>query len=109
VRFELTREHNPLPVFKTGALNHSATLPTLIYLRFYSHQFQSGPRLLPLRLTSVFGDGFGISPAHQRLRLSRFAIKQRSHVAITGPRSNTLRVRFDAATHSMFCSLKTII
>jgi hypothetical protein len=27
VRFELTREHNPLPVFKTGALNHSATLP----------------------------------------------------------------------------------
>jgi hypothetical protein len=29
VRFELTRERNPLPVFKTGALNHSATLPTL--------------------------------------------------------------------------------
>ncbi len=27
VRFELTREQNPLPVFKTGALNHSATLP----------------------------------------------------------------------------------
>ena len=27
MRFELTREHNPLPVFKTGALNHSATLP----------------------------------------------------------------------------------
>jgi hypothetical protein len=27
VRFELTRERNPLPVFKTGALNHSATLP----------------------------------------------------------------------------------
>jgi hypothetical protein len=29
VRFELTREQSPLPVFKTGALNHSATLPTL--------------------------------------------------------------------------------
>ena len=27
VRFELTREQGPLPVFKTGALNHSATLP----------------------------------------------------------------------------------
>ena len=27
VRFELTREQSPLPVFKTGALNHSATLP----------------------------------------------------------------------------------
>jgi hypothetical protein len=31
VRFELTRERNPLPVFKTGALNHSATLPALEY------------------------------------------------------------------------------
>jgi hypothetical protein len=30
VRFELTREQSPLPVFKTGALNHSATLPALI-------------------------------------------------------------------------------
>jgi hypothetical protein len=29
VRFELTREQSPLPVFKTGALNHSATLPSL--------------------------------------------------------------------------------
>jgi hypothetical protein len=29
VRFELTREQSPLPVFKTGALNHSATLPRL--------------------------------------------------------------------------------
>ena len=29
VRFELTREQSPLPVFKTGALNHSATLPAL--------------------------------------------------------------------------------
>ena len=29
VRFELTREQSPLPVFKTGALNHSATLPIL--------------------------------------------------------------------------------
>jgi hypothetical protein len=28
VGFEPTRERNPLPVFKTGALNHSATLPT---------------------------------------------------------------------------------
>jgi hypothetical protein len=28
VRFELTREQSPLPVFKTGALNHSATLPS---------------------------------------------------------------------------------
>jgi hypothetical protein len=28
VGFEPTRECNPLPVFKTGALNHSATLPT---------------------------------------------------------------------------------
>ena len=27
VGFEPTRECNPLPVFKTGALNHSATLP----------------------------------------------------------------------------------
>jgi hypothetical protein len=27
VRFELTRGAKPLPVFKTGALNHSATLP----------------------------------------------------------------------------------
>jgi hypothetical protein len=27
VGFEPTREQNPLPVFKTGALNHSATLP----------------------------------------------------------------------------------
>ncbi len=27
VGFEPTRERNPLPVFKTGALNHSATLP----------------------------------------------------------------------------------
>ena len=27
VGFEPTREWNPLPVFKTGALNHSATLP----------------------------------------------------------------------------------
>jgi hypothetical protein len=29
VGFEPTRERNPLPVFKTGALNHSATLPDL--------------------------------------------------------------------------------
>jgi hypothetical protein len=29
VGFEPTREQNPLPVFKTGALNHSATLPRL--------------------------------------------------------------------------------
>jgi hypothetical protein len=29
VGFEPTREQNPLPVFKTGALNHSATLPSL--------------------------------------------------------------------------------
>jgi hypothetical protein len=29
VGFEPTREQNPLPVFKTGALNRSATLPTL--------------------------------------------------------------------------------
>src|SRR5882672_7887193 len=29
VGFEPTRERNPLPVFKTGALNHSATLPWL--------------------------------------------------------------------------------
>ena len=29
VGFEPTREQNPLPVFKTGALNHSATLPCL--------------------------------------------------------------------------------
>jgi hypothetical protein len=29
VGFEPTREQNPLPVFKTGALNHSATLPGL--------------------------------------------------------------------------------
>jgi hypothetical protein len=27
VGFEPTRECSPLPVFKTGALNHSATLP----------------------------------------------------------------------------------
>jgi hypothetical protein len=27
VGFEPTRERYPLPVFKTGALNHSATLP----------------------------------------------------------------------------------
>jgi hypothetical protein len=27
VGFEPTRERDPLPVFKTGALNHSATLP----------------------------------------------------------------------------------
>ena len=31
VGFEPTREQNPLPVFKTGALNHSATLPRLQY------------------------------------------------------------------------------
>jgi hypothetical protein len=36
VRFELTREHNPLPVFKTGALNHSATLPGLQSTAFLS-------------------------------------------------------------------------
>ena len=29
VGFEPTRERNPLPVFKTGAINHSATLPNL--------------------------------------------------------------------------------
>jgi hypothetical protein len=29
VGFEPTRERNPLPVFKTGALNHSAILPKL--------------------------------------------------------------------------------
>ena len=28
VGFEPTREQSPLPVFKTGALNHSATLPS---------------------------------------------------------------------------------
>jgi hypothetical protein len=28
VGFEPTRERNPLPVFKTGALNHSAILPS---------------------------------------------------------------------------------
>ena len=38
VRFELTREHNPLPVFKTGALNHSATLPDLQCTRFSVHR-----------------------------------------------------------------------
>ncbi len=26
-RFELSRDRRPLPVFKTGAFNHSATLP----------------------------------------------------------------------------------
>ena len=31
VGFEPTREQDPLPVFKTGALNHSATLPHLKY------------------------------------------------------------------------------
>ena len=30
VGFEPTREQDPLPVFKTGALNHSATLPVPI-------------------------------------------------------------------------------
>jgi hypothetical protein len=30
VGFEPTRERNPLPVFKTGALNHSATLPIML-------------------------------------------------------------------------------
>ena len=29
VGFEPTRERSPLPVFKTGALNHSATLPNI--------------------------------------------------------------------------------
>ena len=28
--FEPPRERNPLPVFKTGALNHSATLPSQV-------------------------------------------------------------------------------
>jgi hypothetical protein len=28
VGFEPTRERNPLPVFKTGAFNHSAILPS---------------------------------------------------------------------------------
>ena len=32
VGFEPTREQNPLPVFKTGALNHSATLPSYCYI-----------------------------------------------------------------------------
>jgi hypothetical protein len=35
VGFEPTRERNPLPVFKTGALNHSATLPSLIEIYFF--------------------------------------------------------------------------
>ena len=35
VGFEPTREQNPLPVFKTGALNHSATLP------YQQHQIPS--------------------------------------------------------------------
>jgi hypothetical protein len=36
VGFEPTREQNPLPVFKTGALNHSATLPNYCtYLNFF--------------------------------------------------------------------------
>jgi hypothetical protein len=38
VRFELTREQSPLPVFKTGALNHSATLPCQ-----YFRGLQKGP------------------------------------------------------------------
>src|SRR5262245_22841711 len=39
VRFELTREQSPLPVFKTGALNHSATLPSQLNQAFMrSHE-----------------------------------------------------------------------
>ena len=34
VRFELTKECNPLPVFKTGALNRSATHPCYDYRKF---------------------------------------------------------------------------
>src|SRR5579863_8070516 len=37
VGFEPTREQNPLPVFKTGALNHSATLPSLVKSSAYIH------------------------------------------------------------------------
>jgi hypothetical protein len=37
VRFELTREQSPLPVFKTGALNHSATLPQVRTLSTYRY------------------------------------------------------------------------
>jgi hypothetical protein len=35
VGFEPTREQNPLPVFKTGALNHSATLPSHCYITIF--------------------------------------------------------------------------
>jgi hypothetical protein len=37
VGFEPTRERNPLPVFKTGALNHSATLPALARSTIYAY------------------------------------------------------------------------
>jgi hypothetical protein len=37
VGFEPTRERNPLPVFKTGALNHSATLPALAGSTIYAY------------------------------------------------------------------------
>jgi hypothetical protein len=46
VRFELTRERNPLPVFKTGALNHSATLPDFDLTKVFSAQDSSRGALL---------------------------------------------------------------
>lgn len=38
VRFELTNGR-PLPVFKTGAFNHSATLPAELRANYTSHYF----------------------------------------------------------------------
>src|SRR5215471_3916444 len=47
VRFELTREQSPLPVFKTGALNHSATLPAFNFSHLVIPTCQRNSKLPP--------------------------------------------------------------
>ena len=70
VRFELTREQSPLPVFKTGALNHSATLPH----RFYGHF-----------LHSRFPQKWKLAPDWPRTHLVRVVRVWRAHFPLNSP------------------------
>jgi hypothetical protein len=82
VGFEPTRERNPLPVFKTGALNHSATLPCWFespapatYNRWSARAGKrAGESVIP------HGNGLLPEPADEGARSRKTISSQTSHV-----------------------------
>lgn len=60
VRFELTVESPPTPVFKTGALNHSTTRPYYISFHkrwsFYENRLTTTSPMPIIQISSLFGD-----------------------------------------------------